>query len=396
MAKRKCIRNNWISEKTKTITFDDTTIGYFKDVQDLYKSEQDSILKTTPLTMSAVYPTNLQLQNVKHVINVFNDKVVAALTLQGKIGTANFIRQVLQMWKITNVKMKGEVERFNDPDRAVQLITSTNLQELMDLFSKSRSGYGGNRYQSITHDTKKALVQTMEGLQAVSKFLFETAKYQYVLLGQIQSDRIEREFSIYRQMNGSNAFMTVKDVSASFKKRLSTFSVKILDTLLCDDSPQPSHVCKEISFDEADGIEKVHQVSLTDQEYYAVAYVAGWIEMKTVGLTFSEEDLKIDRAKDFIMEVSRGALIVPHISTFELVKCGLCYMKSRRNQVCCKQQLFGIICAMNFYYDFGEFSDACLRRLANVLLSGLHKLEKDQEINAIMYQTSIKKARLSG
>ena len=45
----KCIRNNWISEKTTTITFDDITIGYFKDVQDLYKFEKDSILKTTPL-----------------------------------------------------------------------------------------------------------------------------------------------------------------------------------------------------------------------------------------------------------------------------------------------------------------------------------------------------------
>ena len=106
----KCIRNNWISEKTTTITFDDITIGYFKDVQDLYKFEKDSILKTTPL-------------------------------------------------------------------------------------------------------------QTL-------------------------------------QMNGSNAFMTVKDVSASFKKRLRTFSAKILETLFCHDSLQPSRVCKKIRFDEADGIKK--------------------------------------------------------------------------------------------------------------------------------------------
>ena len=93
--------------------------------------------------MSAVYQTSLQLQNVKHVINGFSDKV-AALTLQGKIGTANFIKQVLQMWKITNVKIKGEAERFNGPDQAVQLRTSTNVQQLMDLLANSRSRQGGN------------------------------------------------------------------------------------------------------------------------------------------------------------------------------------------------------------------------------------------------------------
>ena len=99
--------------------------------------------------MSAVYQTSLQLQNVKQswVINGFSDKV-AALTLQGKIGTANFIKQVLQMWKITNVKIKGEAERFNGPDQVVQLRTSTKVQQLMDLLANSRSGYGGSRFQS--------------------------------------------------------------------------------------------------------------------------------------------------------------------------------------------------------------------------------------------------------
>ena len=189
----KCIRNNWISEKTTTITFDDITIGYFKDVQDLYKFEKDSILKTTPL-------------------------------------------------------------------------------------------------------------QTL-------------------------------------QMNGSNAFMTVKDVSASFKKRLRTFSAKILDSFLSWFSSALSCMQENTFWWSWWYKKKSHQVALTDQEYYAVAYVAGWIEMK----------MWIDRAKDFIMEVSRGALIVPHISTFEFVKCGVCYMKSCRHQVCCKQQLFGILSAMIFF-----------------------------------------------
>ena len=36
-----------------------------------------------------------------------------------------------------------------------------------------------------------------------------------------------------------------------------------------------------------------------------------------------------------------------------------------------------------------------IRRLANVLLNGLHNLEKDQQKNAVLFQTSVKKARLT-
>ena len=64
-------------------------------------------------------------------MNGFSDKV-AALILQGKIGTANFIKRVLQMWKIINVKIKGEAER------------STNVQQLMNLLANSRYGYDSN------------------------------------------------------------------------------------------------------------------------------------------------------------------------------------------------------------------------------------------------------------
>ena len=80
----------------------------FSDVQKLYESEKDSILKTTPLTQSAVYPSRLQLQNVTHVLHVFNEKVVASLRLHGSAETADFIQQVVEWWNIVNVAAKGQ------------------------------------------------------------------------------------------------------------------------------------------------------------------------------------------------------------------------------------------------------------------------------------------------
>ena len=136
----KSLRNNWITEKTKTLTFDGTTVGSFKDIQDLYENEQSNILKTTPLTRSSVYPSRLQLQNVQHVIRVMNDQVVAALKINGKEETAQVIEQILRFWKVVNVKSCYEQSRFNDPDRCVQSPDSTSLQQLHSLFFNSASG----------------------------------------------------------------------------------------------------------------------------------------------------------------------------------------------------------------------------------------------------------------
>lgn len=66
----KCIRNNWNTEKYQPLSLDGEIVGSFSDVRKLYESEEDSILKATPLTWSAVYPSRLQLQNATHVLHV--------------------------------------------------------------------------------------------------------------------------------------------------------------------------------------------------------------------------------------------------------------------------------------------------------------------------------------
>ena len=66
---------------------------------------------------------------------------------------------------------------------------------------------------------QKTLVQTTEGLIAVCKHLF-SVDFDYVLLRDLQSGKIEGEFSVYRQSTGANAFMAAGDVFSAFKKCL--------------------------------------------------------------------------------------------------------------------------------------------------------------------------------
>ena len=101
------------------------------------------------------------------------------------------------------------------------------------------------------------------------------------------------------------------------------------------------------------------------------------------------------KANCFIEEVSRGQLTVPHHSTYEFVRAGLWYLKSSPVQVCCRKKLVAALEMLNNFFNFGSFSVQFLVRLANVLLNGIHKLDKDTQSKSVLYQTSIKKARLT-
>ena len=139
------------------------------------------------------------------------------------------------------------------------------------------------------------------------------------------------------------------------------------------------------------------ETTLSVEEENAVAYVAGWLEMKCRDkLSFSEEEpIVYGELRSFIDEVSKGSLTVPHVSTYDMVRIGACFVKKSTHGVCCRNNLINILFTINAFYDFGEFSKCFFRRLSNVLLRGLHNLEKDQQKNATLYQTSIKKARLA-
>ncbi|RUS91373.1 hypothetical protein EGW08_000890, partial [Elysia chlorotica] len=119
------------------------------------------------------------------------------------------------------------------------------------------------------------------------------------------------------------------------------------------------------------------------------------LERKCVGdITFPDDEPFVStEVKDFLEEVSRGSLQTPHLSTYELTRFGLSFLKKAKHRVCCSQRLIRILSTMGEFYDY-EISQSkkLLRYLANVLLHGLHNLEKDHQKNAALLQTSIKKA----
>ena len=63
----------------------------------------------------------------------------------------------------------------------------------------------------MTHDTKKVLVQTIAGQIANFSHLIDLG-FGYVLLRDLQNNKIEGEFSVHRQSTTLNVFITASDM----------------------------------------------------------------------------------------------------------------------------------------------------------------------------------------
>lgn len=84
----KCIRNNWINLKNDNLTFcfpdfenlDITRYASFKAVRDLYDVESQKLIKYGyGLSIKAIWPSTFERQNVKLVLQIFNERIEKSL-----------------------------------------------------------------------------------------------------------------------------------------------------------------------------------------------------------------------------------------------------------------------------------------------------------------------------
>ena len=120
------------------------------------------------------------------VLNIFNEKTVAALISDGHTDTAKFVANILKFWKIVNVKNPNTYIALNDPDR--KPLTHVNderfdfLLNLADCIQEMSGNVGGIRYKSLTSVTRDSFVQTVRGLVSLSKKFLNDQACEYLLL----------------------------------------------------------------------------------------------------------------------------------------------------------------------------------------------------------------------
>ena len=141
---------------------------------------------------------------------------------------------------------------MNDPARRVIRQTNddrfTFLEDMACMFEKMdpASKYTG-RVKCLTSQTSKALSVTLRGVVEVSKTLLQKG-VDYVMTGDLNDERLEGEFGIFRGLNSGDMFMSGDQVQNALKlQRIKLFSLLEGDIFL---EHTESDCCKRLLSDE--------------------------------------------------------------------------------------------------------------------------------------------------
>ena len=173
----------------------------------LHNFEKENLIELAKLSDISVYPKLIERQKVSTCLQVFCDRTISALRTHPHLvdlevnDTANFLNIFVDFWKIVNVHGPLEDVRLNDERRLV--ITSSfdqHLQFLRDLGNLAKSmspALISVLVKSLTRDTSRNLSHTCYGIVDLAIFRLNSS-HDYVNLGNITTDPLEKEFSKLR------------------------------------------------------------------------------------------------------------------------------------------------------------------------------------------------------
>ncbi len=198
--------------------------GHFRHLEELYELELGKPAKLAyKLTEKVLHPSAIERTNVKLADAVFHDSTISALEFYsgnhpewGK--TAKLLKLIRHWWNIVNVKTPHHGDRKRD---SRLLPFSAQNQESDDFVRKmstwlcewqAKCKEKNSEMKGLTNETFLAMIQTSRALPQVASYLMQEKKFPQVLLGQLQSDPIEKRFGWYRQLAGANYYVSVRQI----------------------------------------------------------------------------------------------------------------------------------------------------------------------------------------
>jgi len=208
-----------------------------------------------------------------------------------------------------------------------------------------------SKQPGLTTQTFLALRHTCLALADCAAYLLDHRGMNYILLGHLQSDAIERRFGWLRQLSGANYYISVRQVIESDRKIRALSLLKFSGLSLSDiDAAIQCDVSQSSDDDIADTIVEALQFHIfpSANDANVIFYVAGYLARSVVRTTKCQnckeclstsdslEPIDIDNELDysaatFLDAVNRGGLAKPTEYTFLLaVHCWRVFEEIKR------------------------------------------------------------------
>jgi len=292
----------------------------FSHVVDLFQHESTmSLKKAHRLTPATLQPRSIEKTSVKLAVSLFCESTRDALqyyaTHKGRTSwgtTADFITLLLKLWNVLNVKTRTKGKHKRDytmnPVRSSLDWKLDFLREFADfLLAWETSGKRG-----LSKETFLVLRHTGRALSECASFLLDRRKFNFVLLGHLQSDAIESQFGWLRQLAGANYYISMRQVLEGDRKiralsllKYSHLSLTDIDAALPAES-DPAHPASSVD-SVADSLANSisFSVSPSSNDANIVFYVSGAIARSAI------RTMKCDSCRDSLTDPNA-------LPTFEL------------------------------------------------------------------------------
>lgn len=271
------------------------------------------------------------------------------------IDTAEFLELVRRWFDACNVKSKCMADRLNDLNR-VPLQSNCDLSEKALNFINEFGTFMLNWLEDQTissskkmsKDTCMAVFYTSRGLTSLAKYLLQYHEdtLNYVLLGKIQSDRIEAHFGHLRKLAGGNYWASVRQFMENEKiiriRSLiwwSGYAIGQLSNTMIQCQQDCEVNVTQVVEELAKTINETNYEEIEDSTKAALGHIAGYLarsaargnkcipcatllvdkEPRQMNITFEKDDSSHGDAifKSFSQSLDRGKLLVPSITAIK-------------------------------------------------------------------------------
>ena len=358
----KNIRNNWLTEQSGELNFKDKDQSFTakgEDLLSLYNlekegktSEESGVHGLSKLNELAVKPKPIERQRVNTCLRVFCEETHAALCshpgmkTRDVYGTALFVKKVVDMWKILNVKTTGKDIRHNNPLEAV--IKSPDdprlnyLLEMGEMFKGMKKPEGGKRNKCLTKDTGTALHHTLNGIVELTKLQLNTT-HDYVALTTLNGDPIEKEYCKFREGMGGAYFITdqncmeklaIKQTKLLLKLNVDVFNLPVDSGHHCTKCGYLMDEKASLTFDSLEHLED----GISDDTKMSLCHIAGYVTRHDAERS-EEELLEIttfyhQKYGDFTDALDRGGLNIPSDTACQWTFFCYIMFNAVKNDVC--------------------------------------------------------------
>jgi hypothetical protein len=334
-----------------------TRTAKYDDVEKLYNMEIGKPVKLAhKLTHKVLNPSAIEKTNVGLSERFFHESTINALIFYSEQSqdhvsmkdTAELLRIIRTVWNITNcktpflrIKKRNETMLPITKDNEQSVATLTKFVSWLEAWEERST----KEKKCLTRETFLAVKQTTLALMSIAKYLLEEKGFEYVLLGQIQTDDLEKRFGWYRQLLGANFFVSVRQIMEAEKsirmRSLLRFSGYTLEAIQDTFEDAREEAETEVQ-DEADKLLKILDITKLEtnvtkiEDQNIVFYVAGYCGYSVSKRLKCEEccnSLKADRdhpplsfvpgeednggqKKKFVEAINRGGLFFPSDQTF--------------------------------------------------------------------------------